>query len=292
MDASKPASEQRAAVSIRTRPLWRIRLTRELPRYLLCALSVAGLAASVRFAIAPPRAATVRVASSNSPSTDPGAAGYAVLFARRYLTWNAAEPETGRRALEAFAQPGMEPEAGLRLPSSGRQQVEWAEVVQEREPVPGEHVYTVAAQTSTAGLVYLTVGVAREPGGFLALAGYPAFVGAPAIGQAQAQEHLREVQEPALQTVVERALRNYLAGSESELQADLASGARVSLPHIGLSLQSLQRLDWARGTGAVLAIAQAQGGRGEQYTLAYELDVTRTQGRWEVAAVQMDPDTP
>jgi hypothetical protein len=100
------------------------------------------------------------------------------------------------------------------------------------------------------------------------------------------------VQEPALRTVVERALRNYLAGSESELQADLASGARVSLPHIGLSLQSLQRLDWARGTGAVLAIAQAQGGRGEQYTLAYELDVTPPQGRWEVAAVQMDPDTP
>jgi Conjugative transposon protein TcpC len=289
----KTASAQGApAVSIRTRPLWRIRFARELPRYLLCTLSVAGLAASARFAIAPPRQAAIRVVSSSSSPPDPGAASYAALFARRYLTWNAVEPEASRRALEAFAQPGMEPEAGLRPPSSGQQRVEWAEVVQEREPVPGERVYTVAAQTSTAGLVYLTVGVAREPDGSLALAGYPAFVGAPAIGQAQAQAHLREVQEPALQTVVERALRNYLAGSESELEADLASGARVSLPHIGLSMQSLQRLDWAAGAGAVLAVVQAEDGRGEQYTLAYELDVNRAQGRWEVAAVQMDPDTP
>jgi hypothetical protein len=293
MSSGRPASAQGApAVSIRTRPLWRIRLARELPRYLLYALSVAGLAASVRFAIAPPRPAAIRVAPRDSSPPDPGAASYAALFVRRYLTWNATEPEESRRALEEFAQPGMESQAGLRVPSSGEQRVEWAEVVQEREPVTGEHVYTVAAQTSTAGLVYLTVGVAREPSGSLALAGYPAFVGAPAIGQAQAQVHLREVQEPALQTVVERALRNYLAGSESELAADLTGGARVSLPHVGLSLQSLQRLDWAAGAGAVLAVVQAEDGRGEQYTLAYELDVTRAQGRWEVAAVQMDPDTP
>jgi hypothetical protein len=293
MSAGKPARAQGApTVSIRTRPLWRIRLARELPRYLLYALSIAGVAASARFAIAPPRPAAIRVVSRDSSPPDQGAESYAALFARRYLAWSAAEPEASRRALEEFAEPGMEPEAGLRLPPNGQQRVEWDEVVQEREPVPGEHVYTVAAQTSTAGLEYLTVGVTREPDGSLALAGYPAFVGAPAIGQAQAPAHLREVQEPALQTVVERALRNYLAGSESELQADLASGARVSLPHVGLSLQSLQRLDWATGAGAVLAVVQAEDGRGEQYTLAYELDVTRAQGRWEVAAVQMDPDTP
>jgi Conjugative transposon protein TcpC len=292
MTTGKASAHGAPAVSIRTLPLWRIRLAREVLRYLLCALSVAGLAASARFAIAPPRPVAIREAPRASSLPDPGAASYAALFARRYLTWNAAEPEASRRALEAFAQPGMEPEAGLRPPPSGEQRVEWAEVVQEREPVPGEHVYTVAAQTTTAGLVYLTVGVAREPDGSLALADYPAFVGAPSIGRTQAEAHLREVQEPPLQTVVERALRNYLAGSESELEADLASGARVSLPHVGLTLQSLQRLAWTTGAGAVLAVIQAEDGRGEQYTLAYELDVVRAQGRWEVAAVQMDPNTP
>jgi len=55
-------------------------------------------------------------------------------------------------------------------------------------------------------------------------------------------------------------------------------------------LDSMQRLDWSPGGGAVIALVQAQDGRGAQYTLAYELDVTREQGRWEVSAVQMDPD--
>jgi hypothetical protein len=101
---------------------------------------------------------------------------------------------------------------------------------------------------------------------------------------------LREVSEPALTTVVERALRNYLAGSSSELAADLALGARVSLPGDELSLQSLQSLRWAPGAGAVLALVQAQDQRGASYTLAYELDVLRAQGRWEVSAIQMGPD--
>jgi Conjugative transposon protein TcpC len=184
----------------------------------------------------------------------------------------------------------MESDAGLRLPSSGEQRVEWAEVVQQREPAPGEHVYTVAAQTDTAGLLYLTVSVLRTGDGSLALAGYPAFVGAPTSGPAQSTGRLREVEDPALATVVERVLRNYLAASASELAADLTSGARVSLPSLALALESVQRLDWSPDGRSVLAVVQAQDARGVQYSLAYELDVVQAQGRWEVSAVQTDPD--
>jgi Conjugative transposon protein TcpC len=274
-----------------TRPLWQIRLTREFPRYLVCALSVAGLAASARFAIAPPRPTAPKATSPGPAPADLAAEGYAALFARRYLTWNAADPEASQRVLEAFGGPGMEPDIGLQLPSNGAQRVEWIELVQAREPAPGEHVYTVAAQTDTAGIEYLTVSVVRRADGSLALAGYPAFVGAPASSPAQLPGHLREVDDPTLKTVVERALRNYLAGSESELAADLVSGAHVSLPALALSLQSVQRLDWASGAGSVLAVVQARDARGAQYTLAYELDVVREEGRWEVSAVQTDPDT-
>jgi Conjugative transposon protein TcpC len=282
--------KQRASVTIASRALWRIRLARELPRYLLCAAAVAGLAASARFAIAPP-APGARVAAVRAPvPADRAAEAFAVLFARRYLTWNAGEPQALERALEPFLGPEMEPDAGLELPAGGEQRVEWAEVVQARTPAPGEHVYTVAAQTDTQGLLYITVSVARRADGGLALAGYPAFVGAPATGPAQAPTHLREVAEPALATVVQRALRNYLAASSSELAADLAGGARVSLPAMALTLQSMQRLDWAPGAGSVLATVQAQDARGVHYTLAYELDVVRAQGRWEISAVQMDPD--
>jgi len=277
-------------VTVATRPLWRIRMARELPRWLLCALSATGLAASVRFAVAPPRALTPRDVASASPAREPAAEGYAALFARRYLTWNAAEPQASSRSLAPFLGSDMEPDAGLELPPAGEQRVEWVEVVQEREPLAGEHVYTLAAQTDTAGLLYLTVGVVRTAAGALALAGYPAFVGAPATQPAQGGPRMREVADAALATVVQRALRNYLAGSAGELAADLTSGARVSLPGLPLSLESVQRLDWTPGGGAVLAVVQAQDARGVQYTLAYEVDVTSVQGRWEVSAVQVDPD--
>jgi hypothetical protein len=284
------ATPVHAHVTLATRPLWQIRLAREWHRYLLSALAFAGLAASARFAIDPPRPATARAVTRGPAPPDPAAESFASLFTRSYLTWNAAEPQARERDLASFTGPGMDPDAGLQPPSSGEQQVQWTEVVQEREPVAGEHVYTVAAQTDDAGLQYLTVSVVRTTGGSLALGGYPAFVGGPATGPAQAQEHLREVDEPALATVVGRALRNYLSASSSELAADLTSNARVSLPTAALSLESVQRLDWAAGGGAVLAVVQAQDARGARYTLAYELDVARVQGRWEVSAIQTNPD--
>ncbi len=285
------AREQpRATVTITAHALWRIRLVRELPRYLLCAASIAGLMASARFAISPPRPQLAAAAVRAPAPPDTAAEAYATLFARRYLTWNSAEPQASARALEQFLGAGMEADAGLVLPAGGEQRVEWAEVVQARESAPGVHVYTVAAQTDTTGLLYLTVGVARTAGGDLALAGYPAFVGAPAAGPAQPAGHLREVSEPALATVVARALRNYLAASSGELAADLVSGAFVSLPGMSLTLESVQRLDWAPGASSVSATVEAQDARGVRYTLAYELDVVREQGRWEISAVQMDPD--
>jgi hypothetical protein len=39
----------------------------------------------------------------------------------------------------------------------------------------------------------------------------------------------------------------------------------------------------------VLAVVQVRDRRGGRYALEYELDVVRADGRWEVAAVQMDP---
>jgi hypothetical protein len=212
-----------------------------------------------------------------------------VLFARRYLTWNASAPQQSAQALAPFSGSGVEPDAGLQLPTVGQERVAWAEVVQARAPWPGEHVYTVAAQTDSSGLLYLSVSVARTRAGTLALAAYPAFVGAPAAGPAQTPQHLREASDPALTRVVERALRNYLAGSASELAADLANGALVSLPTMPLTLDSLLRLDWSTDGRSLLAVVQAQDGRDVQYTLSYELDVAIVQGRWEVSAVQMNP---
>jgi hypothetical protein len=283
-------SAPHATVTVTAQPVWRIRLVRELPRYLLQALALAGLLASARFAIAPPRPVLRRVSTPSSALVDRAAEGFASLFARRYLTWDARDPEAHRLALASYLSSSMEAEAGLQPPMGGEQSVQWTQVVQAQAGALGGHLYTLAVQTDTDGLLYLTVPVVRNAAGSLALGGYPAFVGAPASTGASTPAGLREVEDPALATVVTRALRNYLAGAESELAADLSAGAHVSLPGAALALQSLDSLDWSQGGRSVLAVVRARDERGAQYTLGYELDVVSSAGRWEVAAIQMDPD--
>lgn len=278
--------------------LWRIRLTHEFPRYLLYAVASVGLLASARFAIDPPRPTLQHTAPRISPQEDLGAEGYASLFARRYLTWDARDPEAQRRALAGFVGSSAEGDGGLRPPPSGSQQVLWTDVVQAREPRANEHVYTVAVQTDVAGLLYLTVSVLRTARGALALAGYPAFVGAPASSPRPAgmgdalgiDAPAQNVADHALVAVVQRTLRNYLAGAPSELVADLADSARVSLPGLKLAVRAFQGLQWLADGHSVRATVVAEAEGGAQYTLGYELDVTRQGDRWEVSAIQMDPD--
>jgi hypothetical protein len=281
-----------AGVTVTSYSIRRIRLWREGPRYAVGALALAGLLASARFAIAPPRPVLPSPPAWSLSAPDLAAEGYAELFAREYLTWDAQDPEAHEQAMARFAGEGASADFGMQLPTSGEERVQWARVVQAREPIRGEHVYTVAAQTDSAGLLYLSVSVRRGADGSLTLAGYPAFVGAPASTPASLSppEQSSEVSDPALTVVLRRVLRNYLAALTSDLQADLRSGARVSPPASTLTLESVSQLQWAPGGGTVLAVLQAQDTRGAQYTLGYEIDVGRVQGRWEVSAIQMDPD--
>jgi hypothetical protein len=260
-----------------------------MPRYLLYATCLAGLIASARFAIDPPRGARHAIEAPGTSASDPAAEGYAALFARRYLTWDAAQPQLSEQALAPMIGSALAPGAGLTLPPSGAQRVLWAEVVQARPDGAGRHVYTVAAQTDTAGLLYLTIGVGRDAEGNLAIVGYPAFIGAPQAGPAQALQRAPEVTDRALVSVVERALRNYLAATPEELAADLSADARIAVPAMSLTLESMQRLGWSGDGRSVLAVVQAREARGARYTLGYELDVANVGGRWEVSAIEMDP---
>lgn len=282
--------ERPSRVEIRAMPMWRLRLRADLTRYLLIGVSIFGLLASARFAFDPPAYKVPASAPETSSAPDLAAESYAVLFARRYLTWNAAEPLSSSQALAPFAGAELDPDAGMVLPATGAETVEWAEAVQEREQSPGVRVYTVAAQTDPVGLRYLTVGVRRVAGGALTLAGYPAFVGAPASAPPQRGDRLRPVSDSGLSTVVRRALSNYLASSAVELAADLMPGAQVSAPAVPMQLLSVVRQSWATGGGSVIVEVEASDRSGAQYQLAYELDVVRRQGRWEIAAIQTDPD--
>lgn len=283
------ADAQSSAVTVTAHPLWRLRLARESPRYLVYLTCLLGLVASARFAIAPPSTRLQVVSRASGYQPDLAAEGFACLFTRHYLTWNSAEPQAHVLEVSELGGHGLEA-VDLRTPATGEQRVLWTQVVQVRFAEPGERIYTVAAETDTDGLVYLTVPVARLTDGRVSLAGYPAFVGPPASAPAELPAPSHEVADPALLAVIARALRNYLAGSSDELAADLTAGARVSLPVQPLGLESVERASWSPDERSVLAVVRADDPRGAQYTLGYELDVARAQGRWEVSAVQMDPD--
>lgn len=124
-----------------TLPLWRHRIAVETRRYLVFAVALGGIAASLRYAIAPPGFRTPRVGRVVQP-TDRPAEGFALMFARRYLQWRASMPQSGAESLASFTAGVLEPAAGLIPPARGVEGVLWASVVGAREPLPGYHVYT------------------------------------------------------------------------------------------------------------------------------------------------------
>ncbi len=280
----------RAGVRLDTRSLRRLRVSGGLTRWVLYVTAAVGVATTVRFAIAPPRPAAVPAVPV--VVADRGAEGFATLFARRYLSWDSVSPASHAVGLAGFVDGSIDPDAGLGLPARGGQRVGWTEVVQARAAGPGEHVYTVAADTGAASPTYLSVDVVRDGSGDLRLGRYPALVGPPLTRPAVGLDQVGggEVSDPAVSIVVERALRNYLAGSGQNLSADLAPGSAVTTPAQRLTLD---RVDQARvgPDGGVLATVSAHDSAGATYTLTYQLDLLRSAGRWLVGAIQTDPRT-
>ena len=278
-----------SSVRISTRPMWLMRLGRRGARLLVALVALSGCAAAARAAIAPPRPPAARPATG--PAADLGEESFAELFARRYLTWDAANPALHEQGLAPFTGSGIDPDAGVVPPASSSEQVLWTGVAQSRPGPDGERVYTVAVDTDAAGLEYLAVPVVRIGGGRLALGGYPAFVGPPATGPfADVTASLPQLTAAGLSVVVTRALRNYLSDAGLNLAADLTPGARVALPPQPLTLDDVTALRWSSADQSVLAQVVATDPRGAQYTLVYEIAVAHEPSRWEVSAIEIDPD--
>jgi hypothetical protein len=269
----------------------RIRVSAALTRSVLYATAIAGLAASARFAIAPPHPPAAPPPAIEH--RDLAAEGFASQLARSYLAFDGDRPDAHRAQLAPFVGDQLDPDLGLRAPPGRVQRVRWTQIVQSRTGADGSAVYTVAAQTDRAGLLYISVDVTRGRDHALRLDGYPALVGAPlsapAAGVVEGSQ--REVADGALRATCQRALRNYLARAGDNLDADLTSGAAVALPGLSLSLHRLTALQWAPDGASVLASVEASDGDGVSYALRYELDVRHVEERWEIAAIQTDPTT-
>jgi hypothetical protein len=252
----------------------RARHSARAPRYLASAALLVFLALGLRAAFFAPPAGTApraRVEGLDIPSED-----FALQFARAYLSYDAARPGLRVRSLAPYvAGAQLAPGAGL-TPSRGGQRVRWVEVASDQRALAGGRVITIAAAVSTQRLpLYLAVSVYHPRGQPLQLVGYPSLVGAPSIGPTSAPPPREPVSDPAVTEVVDRVLRNYLAGAAPDLKADLTPEAAVTLPTRRLRLREVEQLEWlgAPGSGVVLATLRAAVFGGATYTLTYELGI-------------------
>jgi hypothetical protein len=201
----------------------------------------------------------------------------ALRFARVYLTYEAADPAAREVALRPYLPAGVAADAGFTA-AHGSRRVLWEDVASDQMALTGGRVITVAAGVSdTAAPLFLAVTVRHEAGRPLSILGYPSLVGAPALTTTAPEASREPVSDRAVAEVVERVLRNYLAGSAAELRADLTDDAEVTLPTILLHVDRVSEIDWVAGpgSGAVLATATAEASGGETYTLTYELGIAR-----------------
>jgi hypothetical protein len=274
----------RARVTLRSRRLSFVRASLGLTRWVLYAVALAGVIATVRDAIAPAR--RLLLVAAAPPTNDANAEWFALSFARAYLTWS-ADPSTREAALSRFLTADADPDAGFTPASGSSEQVRWVAIARATVGVAGERDYTVAAGTGGDAVRYLVVSVGRRDDGTEVLLHYPALVAGPTAGQAAQLDGsgLLPVTSAAVVAVLDRALRNYVDSSAQNLAADLAPGALVDPVAGGLSMRSVLRLA-VETSGGVLASVLARDPTGDLFTLAYELRLRQVLGRWEITRIE------
>jgi hypothetical protein len=272
----------RAQVSLEPRRLWALRASLGATRFLIYAVALAGIAQTVRDTVTP--AARRTVLERIPAASDAGAQWFALSFARAYLTWS-ANPEVHQQALAPFLSPSQDQDAGLAPAPGGSERVAGLAVAAERNEPGGRREYTVAADTGGGRTLYLVVTVAPAAGGYV-LARYPALMAAPVPVAAGALDgsSLPAVTNGAVTAVLDRALRNYVSGSEQNLAADLAPGATVEPIAPGLSVRAIEHAA-VEPSGSVLATVIAGDRAGDAFTLAYEVSFVQAGGRWEITRI-------
>lgn len=232
------------------------------------------------------RTTTVRVVRSVAPSYDVGAAAFAQSFARVYLSWASGDNSARQTQLKPFLDQALDGDGGVQPAAHSFETVSATEVAGESRAGDVTNVIVIA-QTS-AGTRYLSVPVTRGDRGMLSIAAYPAFVGPPASDPESSRPPLPTVESQSLQTVLSRALGNYLDGQSANLRADLTSTAVVSLPAQALTLKQVDSDGWLVPSHTVAVQVLASDPEGDSFTLTYQVGVVM-QDRWYVQSIQFDP---
>ena len=243
--------------------------------------------AGVRAILAGPPEQPAAAAPAPASQLDPAAETFAEGFAAAYLSWEAGNLEAREEALAAYVGAELESDAGMTPDEETSQEIVWTAAMGSERSGEARNV-SVAARTDEGAILYLVVPVARDERGFLALAGYPALVGPPPLSEESSLPAGETIADAGLETVVERALANYLGGARENLIADLTPDAVVSLPPIQLEVTGVETPTWVVANRRVAALVTAEDEEETAWTLRYELDVRRSD-RWYVRGIEADP---
>jgi hypothetical protein len=258
-----------------------------LPRIVVYAvLAVIGIA-GLRTIIAGPAEPPAVAASPKSAGLDPAAEAFAEGFAAVYLSWDANHLNQRERELAAYLPSAIDNTYGLSPAPGSSQQIAWTAVMGASRSESVLNV-TVAARVDDGNTLHVTLPVGRDDDGFLYLAGYPALVGAPPVADPTLAPEGDEVTDEQLETVVARAITNYLAGARENLLADLTPGALVSIPDVRLNVSSVETPTWLVPNRRVVVLVAAEDQENNTWNLRYELDVRRSD-RWYVRGIEADP---
>jgi hypothetical protein len=224
---------------------------------------------------------------------DAEARAFAVSFTQAYLTVSPRRERRRERALSSFFAPGVGEQAAVRVPPHGPA-VAVAQAAVARETMLGEGraLVTVAASLSDGRAVYLSVPLARDEHGGLAVYDLPSFGAPPPAGEVAAHEPapLTGAEADAVRDVTGRFLEAYVAGSGSQsLAYYLVPGARVARMHDGLRLIGIDEIARDRETPAgeialAVQVRVRDGVTRAVYPQRYRLMLVK-RDRWCVAAV-------
>ncbi len=246
--------------------------------------------AGVKSVVLPAKPKIVQVSEISAKFPDASVEGFALGFARDYLTYDGARPEDHSKRVSRYLSNAVEEGAGLVIPGDAKDEISSVHLVGSRKE--GETGRTkIATVTVAYRLVddsrgYLNVTVTRDGDGRLAVPEYPSFIAKPSLDRDIEISKKDDVVDPAVVGVIRRFMRNYLAGSRTDLQADVLPGYEIS-PLGHMTLRELGEVKLLRNNGQKKLVSvqtYAVTESGVEHLMVYRVLIVKKQ-RWYVNAV-------
>jgi hypothetical protein len=267
------------------------RFARAVLWLLVAVLLLRGLASVIE----PREPAPVVAAERSAPASwpDDAALAFAADFARAYLSYSPRDPDAWARAVQAYAVPELAASIAPEYDEDAPQRAVGSVIVARTVSLDAGHalVTVAAAIQDSSATRYLTVPVARDAAGGLAVSDLPSFAAAPARASLNAPptHALPSPERAVIESVVSRFLEAYLAGDASGLEYLMPAGSRIvapQLPHELVDVGSVSLAAPAAGRERlVLAAVRARDARsGVVFSLRYRLRLL-LRDRWYVADV-------